>query len=88
MEINLSIDQALAYGTFCSSDCVIEDGAEVGGDVYIFGSVVDSVSGAESGHTKEDAREKGILGVLSYLMDCDLVWDAEQLSAIRKIISG
>jgi 2-hydroxychromene-2-carboxylate isomerase len=88
MEIKLSIDRAPAYGIFCSSDCVIEDGADAGVDVSIFGSVVDSGGGAESGDTTEDAREKGGFGVPSFLMDCDLVWDAEQLSAIRKIISG
>lgn len=62
--------------------------AEAGADISGFEAFLDGQGVAELEHIMEDAHERGVFGVPSFIVDGQLYWGAENLPMVREHLSG
>ena len=76
-ELNIEEPQVIA-------NVLVEAGADIGGfEAFLVGEGMANLK-----HIMEDAQDKGVFGVPSFLVDGQLYWGAENLSWVREHLRG
>jgi 2-hydroxychromene-2-carboxylate isomerase len=85
----------LAFERFWKRELDIDDPvaieallAELGADTAGFGAFLDGAGKQEHDGIVEDAHEKGIFGVPSFLIDGELFWGNEYLATVRERLAA